>query len=219
MNNLKTWGALAALIDAASYMFGFALLVTMLAPVDYGSDGADPAAIVAFLAGHTGLMIAWNLVIYVLNGLALALLAVALAERFRPQAPGLAQATLTFGALWATLVVAAGMVANVGLSAVVARHATDPVEAARLWEVLHLVENGLGGGNEIAGGVWALVVGVATLVTGQLSRAFGWASLVIGIAGLATIVPGLREVAGALFGLGYIGWFAWVGLALWRRPS
>lgn len=216
MKDLRTWGALAALVDAASYIFGFVLLLTLLAPSGYGSDGA---ASVSFLAAHSGLMITWNLAIYVLNGLALALLAVALAGHFRPVAPGLAQAVVTFGALWATLVVGAGMVANVGLTAVVARHANDPTEAAQIWEIVHLVENGLGGGNEIAGGTWALIVGAGALATGLLSRPFGWFSVLIGASGLATIVPGLREAAGALFGLGYIVWFVWVGLALWRHQA
>ncbi len=111
------------------------------------------------------------------------------------------------------------MVANVGLAEVVARYATDPDEAVRMWEIVDMVENGLGGGNEIAGGVWAILVAAAALVTGLFSRWFGWFSLVIGDAGLLTVVPPLRDVAGALFGLGYIVWFVWVGIALLRSRA
>lgn len=219
MKDLRHWGAAAALLDAATYIFGFVLLVTALAGSGYGSDGAEPEAVVAFLVGHEGLMILWNLTIYVVNGLALALLAVALHARFRLVIPGLAQSALTFGALWATLVVGAGMVANVGLSASVDLYATDPAEAVRMWEILHLVENGFGGGNEIAGGIWALIVGAAALRSGLLPKGLGAFSLVIGLAGLATVIPTLRDNAGALFGLGYIVWFVWVGLVLARRPA
>jgi Domain of unknown function (DUF4386) len=217
--SLRKMGAAAALLDAATYIFGFVLLTTLLAPSGYGTEGADSAQIVAFLAENSALMIVWNLAIYVVNGLALALLAVALWHRFRRAAPGLAQVVLTFGALWATLVVGAGMVANVGLAEVVARYATDPDEAVRMWEIVDMVENGLGGGNEIAGGVWAILVAAAALVTGLFSRWFGWFSLVIGVAGLLTVVPPLRDVAGALFGLGYIVWFVWVGIALLRSRA
>ncbi|GKY86546.1 DUF4386 family protein [Sinisalibacter aestuarii] len=216
MISLTRWGAAAALLDAATYIFGFALLTTVLASSGYGSDGADPAQIVAFLVENTGLMTVWNLAIYVVNGLALALLAVALWHKFRPAAPGLAQVVLTFGALWATLVVGAGMVANVGLAEVASRYATDPEEAVRMWEIILMVENGLGGGNEIAGGVWAILVGAAVLTTGMMSRWLGWLSLVIGVSGLLTVLPGLGDTAGAIFGLGYIVWFVWVGIALLR---
>jgi len=219
MQDLRQWGAAAALLDAATYIFGFVLLLTALAASGYGSDGADPAAVVAFLVERQGLMTVWNLMIYVVNGFALALLAVALSARFRVASPALAQSVLTFGALWATLVVGAGMVANMGLATVADLHATDPAEAMRAWQILHAVENGLGGGNEIAGGIWALIVGMAAARSGLLPRALAWFSLAIGIAGLASILPALRDTAGALFGLGYIVWFVWVGIVLARRPA
>lgn len=214
MRDLKRFGAAAALTCALTYVYGFALMLTALGPAGIGEG--DPARTVAFFADHHGLASSWYLAIYVANGLALAVLVVALWDRFRPYLPGLTQLSLTIGALWATLVVGAGMVANVGIAEVVHLHATDPAEAARLWRIVETVENGLGGGNEIAGGVWAGLIGVLALKTGLMSRAFGFVSLAIGAAGLATLLPWLAEPAGALFGLGYIAWFVWAGLALWR---
>lgn len=209
-------GSIAAIICAGTYLFGFAMLVTVLAPAGYGSDDIDAATVLAFASDHFALVAIWNLAIYVVNGLALAFLATALAARFRAHLPGLAQSILAIGLLWATLVTGAGMVANVGLEAALRRYATDPEGAANLWEVLHTVELGLGGGNEIAGGIWAILIGLAALISRRLPRALGWVSLVIGLSGLATLFPILGETPGAVFGLGYILWFGWVALSLAR---
>ncbi|HEY8594169.1 MAG TPA: DUF4386 family protein [Devosiaceae bacterium] len=219
MSTLHKWGVLSAFAAAATYVFGFALLFTALAPSGYGMADADPARIVAFIAANTGLITVWNLVIYVVNGFLLAILAIVFADRFKPLAPALGQAALVFGVLWATLVVAAGMIGNVGNAAVVAHYAQNPDEAVLMWTIFHTVENGLGGGNEIAGGMWALVLGTAMIRTGLLPRPLGWFSLIIGAAGLLTIIPPASDIAGAVFGLGYIGWFIWVGVAFARNRA
>lgn len=216
MTTLHRWGALAAFTGAASYVVGFALLATLLAPAGYGSSDADPAAIVAFIAGANGVVTLWNLVIYVVNGIALGILAVALADRLKPYAPALAQTSLVFGIVWTTLVIGAGMLANVGNAAALAHYPADPDQAALLWEIFYTVETGLGGGNEIVGAVWALVLGAGMLRTGLFPRPLGAFSLLIGCAGLATIMPAASDIAGAIFGLGYIAWFAWVGICLLR---
>lgn len=153
-------GGFAALVCAATYLTGFALLVTLLAPLGFGTSRIDPAAVVAFIDARPGVMIAWNTTIYVVNALALVVLVVALAHRLSP-APGWAEVTRAFGLIWAALVMGAGMIANVAVERAAALFAEDPVAAADLWAVLHAVELGLGGGNEIAGGVWILCVSIA----------------------------------------------------------
>ena len=182
--------------------------------------GASPSKkIGAVKAMIPALMSAWYLSIYVVNGLFLAVLVLALEARFRDAAPHLAAAVRAFGLIWATLVIGAGMVANVGLGKVVALHSVDPAGAVALWKIVELVENGLGGGNEIVGGVLAVLVGAAGRASGRLPRALSGFSLLVGGAGLVTVLPPLRDAAGAIFGLGYIGWFAWVGVVLWRHDG
>ena len=219
MSTLQKWGVLSAFMGAATYIFGFALLTTLLAPSGYGMDDADPAKIVAFIVDNQGLMSLWNLTIYVVNGAFLVVLAIVLFDRFKPHAPALAQAAMSFGAIWATLIIGAGMVANVGNAAVAARYGSDPQQAVAMWEIFYNVEIGLGGGNEIVGGIWALVLGTAMLKTGLLPRLLAWFSLVIGIAGLSTVLPFAAEAGAAVFGLGYIVWFVWVGIAFMRSRS
>lgn len=207
-------GGLAALICAVTYMIGFALLVTLLAPLGFGTGDIDAAAVVAFNAERPGILTAWNSTIYVLNALALIVLVVALSNRLTDVTPGWASVTRGFGLVWAALVLGAGMIANVALERAADLYPSDPSGATELWTVLHAVELGLGGGNEIAGGVWIGCVSVAGLAGQSLSRPVGYLGLLTGLGGLATVVPAIGDAAGAVFGLGAIAWFLAVGAQL-----
>ena len=212
-------GGLAALVCGATYLIGFALLVTVLAPLGYGTDDIDAAAVAAFSVDHAGLLIAWNTTIYVVNALALAVLVVALAAHLDGLRPAWAAVTRATGLIWATLVLGAGMIANVAVERTASLFPTDPEGAADLWSVLHAVELGLGGGNEIAGGFWILLVSVAAWGSRALPRGAAGLGLLCGGAGVVTILPALGDTAGAVFGLGAIAWFLWVGAALIRRGA
>ena len=207
-------GGIAALICAGTYIFGFTLLVTVFAGSGFGTNEIDAAGVVNFTVENQALMITWNTVIYVLNSLALAVLVVALASRLKNKSTDWGTMTMAFGLIWTTLVLGAGMIGNVTTETMAALAPDDFETAVLTWEALHAVELGLGGGNEIAGGVWILCVSLA----GLLHRAFGkiviGLGLLTGIGGLLTIFPPLGEVAGAVFGLGAIAWFIAVGLAL-----
>jgi hypothetical protein len=207
-------GGLAALTCAATYLIGFALLMTLLAPLGFGTENIDPAAVVTFNAERPGILTAWNSTIYVLNALALIILVAALSDRLSGTTPGWALVARGFGLVWAALVLGAGMIANVALERAAHSYASDPEAATELWTVLHAVELGLGGGNEIAGGVWIGCVSVAGLIGQSLSRPFGYLGLLTGLAGLATVVPAIGDAAGAVFGLGAIAWFLAVGAQL-----
>ena len=214
---LEKTGGLAALTCAATYLFGFALLVTLLAPLGFGSNEIDAAAVVAYIDARPGILLTWNTVIYIVNALALAVLVVALHARLAPATPGWAAVARAFGLIWATLVLGAGMLANVTVERVGQLATTDAAAAADLWEVLHAVELGLGGGNEIAGGVWILTVSLAGLLGRSLGRIPAWIGIVTGASGLVTILPPLGDTAGAVFGLGASVWFIAMGVVLVRR--
>jgi hypothetical protein len=207
-------GGVAALVEAATFVVGFALFFTLVEASGYGST-ATPSESVAFLVENQSVMYAWNLVIYVVFGVALVVLALALHDRLSAGVPFLARVATAFGLVWAGLVIAAGMVANVGLGTVVELAGENAAQAESVWVALRAVETGLGGGNEIAGGVWVLLVSVAAIRTGALPRVLAFLGVAIGIAGLLTVVPGLGDV-GAVFGLGLIVWFVWVGVVMLR---
>jgi len=207
-------GGLAALTCAGTYMFGFAFLLTLLAPLGFGTGEIDASAVVAFIDAHPSILIVWNSIIYIFNALALAVLVVALHARLAPATPDWAAVTRALGIIWATLVLGAGMTANVAVETTARIYQTDPEKAAAFWETMRAVELGLGGGNEIAGGVWILLVSIAAAIGRSLGKVTIGLGLLTGLGGLATLIPAIGDTAGAVFGLGAIAWFIAAGLSL-----
>ena len=158
MRSLQTAGGIAAIVQALAYVAGFAVLATVLDPADV--TAADR---LAFMLERKALVRAWILVIYVVFGIALVVLCIALHERLKHAASATMQVASAFGLIWAGLVIASGMVASVGLTAVAKLASQDPALALALstWTTLGVVQDGLGGGVEVVGGLWALLVSAA----------------------------------------------------------
>ncbi len=209
-------GGIAALIEAVTFIVGIAMFVTMLA--DYTSGDPTPAESVAFLVDNQVALYVWNAVIFIVFGVVLVPVVLALHERLKTGAPALAQASTAFGLVWVGLVLAAGMVTNIGIGTVVDLSETNPAQAESVWSALDAVQNGLGGGNEIAGGVWVLLVSLGALRAAVLPKGLNYLGAASGVAGLVTVVPPL-EAVGAIFGVGLIVWFVWVGMVLVREPD
>ena len=205
-------GGIAALAAAVTFIVGIVLAVTTL--TDY-TEGLDPAEAVQFVVGHQTTLFVWYLVVFLVFGVALVPLVRALRGVLRERAPALADTAAIFGYVWVGLMFASGMIANIGIQAVVdaGDHGAD--HAATVWAALDAVTDGLGGGNELVGGMWILLVSMAALRAAALPRALAVTGIVTATAGLLTVVPGLSDV-GMAFGLGSVVWFVWVGLALLR---
>ena len=216
MRSFQKLGGVAAIIEAAAYAVGIGLGFTVLAPFMIGS--LDPIQTVAFIADNQAILYLWNQLILVVFGIFLVVLALALYERLKASSPALMQTATAFGLIWAGLVLASGMVFNIGVGTVVELHGTDPDRAASTWLAVAAVQNGLGGGNEIVGGLWTLLVSVAALRSSGLPRVLNYLGVAVGGAGLVTVVPGL-EPLGIIFGLGGLVWFAWLGLVMVRGRS
>jgi len=216
MGNLQRYGGMSALAAAGTFVAGFALYFSLLIPAQYGSLKVDPVKHAAFLVEHRALMYAWNLTIYVFFGALMVVLALALHERLKLRSPNLMRSATAFALIWATLVIASGMVANIGADVVAELYAKDPAQAAVVWLSLSVVVNGLGGGNEIVGGLWLLLVSLAALRTNGLPRLLSYFGVIVSAAGLLSAIPPLKEL-GAAFGLGLIVWFLGTGIALLRN--
>lgn len=207
-------GGAAALLEAVAYLVGIVVGFTVLAP--FMSGELDPGETVAFLAGHRAILYAWNQIILVGFGLVLVVLALALHARLKAGAPALMQVATALGFIWAGLALASGMIFNVGTSVVVDLRGSDPAQAGSVRLAIAAVQDGLGGGNEIVGGAWTLLVSWAALRAGGLSRALNYLGVLVGAAGLITIIPALGEPGGIIFGLGQLIWFVWLGIAMLR---
>ncbi len=209
-------GAIGALVAAATFVFGIALFVTSLS--DYTEGDPTPAESVDFLIGHQSTLFAWYLVIFLVFGVAIIPLGRALHRRLTDVSPQLADIGAVFAYIWAGLMFATGMISNIGITAVADLEETDPAAAEHLWSAIDTVTNGLGGGNELVGGMWILLVSLAAWGTGRLPTGLNILGVVSTAAGLVTLVPGLSDVA-TVFGLGSIVWFAWTGIVLLRTDN
>jgi hypothetical protein len=209
-------GGAAALLAAGTFAYGIALFATSLA--DYTDPDATPTESVDFLVAHQGQLLAWYIGIFIVFGAALVPLALALRQRLAGGAPILADIATVFAAIWAALMYATGMISNIGIEAVADLAETDPDRAASVWSAIDTVTNGLGGGNELVGGIWIGLVAVAGFATARLPRWLNVAGLVTAIAGLVTVVPEL-EAAEMVFGLGSIVWFVGAGVTLLRHDD
>lgn len=209
--NWQKIGGWAALFEAFAYLAGFAFMLTVLQPAPGTSP--TPAVQLAHILGMVGLFKAWHVLIYVMFGAVFVVLVTALHEKLAAGTPPLMTVASAFGLIWAGLVIASGMIANVGLGTVARMHALDPQQATLAWQTLGAVQDGLGGGVELVGGLWVILLSIAALRQKILPRLLNYLGLVIGAAGILTIIPPLKDL-GALFGVGQIVWFVWLGLHL-----
>ena len=215
MTKLQKWGGVAALYEALAYIIGF---VGFIAVVNVGGI-ADPLEKVAAIVENQGLLTALHLVVYVAWGATLVVLSLALHERLDGKRSALARTATAFGIIWAVLVIASGMIYNVGMETVAGLQAANPDQAATVWLAIESVFNGLGGGVEVVGGIWVILLSVAGLRSGNFGRAFNYLGYVVGAAGVVSVVPSLAETSASIFGLTQIVWFAWLGVALLRQPK
>jgi hypothetical protein len=208
-------GGFAALYLAAAYVLAMPYFLVF---VKYQS-AVDPAEKVALLVSNHDSMRAMYLVTYIIFGIVLAVLALALYARLKDGTPTLAQAATAVGLIWAFVLVASGMIFNAGMAAVVGLHGANPAQAVSAWQAIEPVAQGLGGsGGELLGGLWVLLVSVAALRTGALPKALNWLGVAIGAAGVLSVVPALGDLK-YVFGLLQIVWFVWLGIVMLRTTA
>lgn len=213
----QRWGGLASLVVAATYVVGFAVMGVHLVPAGFSDAVSDPAASLDFLLDYQALLYVWYLVLYLVGGAALVVLVLGVHDRITRSQPSLSRVTAGFGLVWAGHLLASGMVALLGQRAVVELAESGREHAESTWVALSVVQDALGGGIELVGATWLLLVSAAALRTRTFSRGLAAVGLAIGTAGLLTVVPAAAEAAATVFGLGLVVWFVQAGLELMRR--
>lgn len=215
MNNLQKMGGVAALINGIAYIVGFGMVFTLLAPI----LDAEPEQYLAFLVENQTLLYLWHLIIYIVAGVFMVPLVLAVHERLKDGEPVLSQMAAAIGLIWTGLVIASGMLFLKDIVVIAELYSKDSTQAVTIWPALTAVESALGGGIELPGGLWALLISWAALRTGSLPKALNYLGLVIGMAGILMLVPAFAEPGSAIFGLGFIAWFLWAGIVMVRnRP-
>ena len=205
-------GAVSALIIAASYIFGFGLFIGVLDRSGYTGPSGDLAFVIDNQLWLSAAMIA----LYVIAGCALVVLGLAFHERLKCSSAGLASVVKAFAMIWAGLVIASGFVGLIGIETIVAISATDFPAAVSAWIAISVVQNALGGGIELVGGVWMLLISWIALASNAANKGLHYLGGLIGVMGVATVVPGLGDVA-AVFGLSQIIWFVWIAFDMFKH--
>jgi hypothetical protein len=216
MKTLQKFGGIAALYEAAAYIVG---MIGFLTVVNV-SGVADPVKKVALMADNLAFLYIMYLIVYVVWGIFMVVLALALYERLKANSPAIMQTATVFGIFWGCVIIVSGMIQNVGMQNVVDLYGKDPAQAGTVWLTIDSVLGGLAGSNEAIGGIWILLLSWAALRKGEFSRVLNYLGVVVGVAGIISIVPALAEIFITIFALGQIVWFIWLGIVLLRsNPS
>jgi hypothetical protein len=212
MKSLQKMGGIAALYMAVAYIVAIPYFLVL---VNYPGV-VDPVEKVLMLRDNYASMYAMHVVVYEFVALGLVVLGLALYHRLKVGAPVIAQIATVLGLIWACLLLGSSMVFNYGMGVAVGLYATNPDQAVWVWQTIEAVAQGLGGGGgELLGGLWVLLVSWAALQTKTLPKALNWLGMVVAVAGLLSVVPALKDAA-IVFGLLQIMWFAWVGIVMLR---
>jgi len=190
---------------------GLVVFFTILNP----GGSLDPIKKVAFLADNEIIRYITILFVYVVAGISLLVLVQALYERLKAGSPAMMQTAAILGVIWSGIVVIAGMIYIIGMDTVIELYAKDPAQAASVWLAVKIVFEGLGGGTEFIGGLWALLISWVALSSGVFSKILNYLGLLVGVAGIVTIVPALESLT-LVFGVAQIPWFIWIGIILLR---
>lgn len=209
MKTLQKFGGFAALYAGIAYIVG---MIGFLLVVGWPED---PVQQVNVLVDHQVAQHILYLIVYQIWAFVLVVLMLALYERFKAGSYAMMQIVTAIGIIWATLVIASGMIFNIGMETVVNLYGKDPAQATTVWLVIESVTNGIGGGNEIVGGLWMLLISWVALQLGGFPKALNYLGVVVGVAGILSALPGLGDV-GLIFGLVQIVWFIWLGIVLLR---
>ena len=212
MKPLQKFGGYAALYEAAAYIVG---MIGLLAVVDV-SGVADPVQKVALMADNQTFLYILHLIVYVIWGIFMIILSLALYERLKAGSPAIVQMATVIGILWGCVIIISGMIHNVGMQNVVDLYGKNPAQAGTVWLTIDIVLGGLAGSNEALGGIWVLLISLAALRTGELTRILNYLGVVVGVAGIISIIPAISMLFIFIFALGQIVWFVWLGILLLR---
>jgi hypothetical protein len=190
-------------------------MIGFLTVVDV-SGVADPVKKVVLMADNLAFLYTMHLFVYVVWGILMVVLALALYERLKTNSPALAQIATVFGIFWGCVIILSGMIHNVGMQNVVDLYGKDPAQAGTIWLTIESVLGGLAGSNEAIGGIWILLLSWAALRTGEFPKVLNFLGIAVGVAGIISIAPALAGIFIYIFALGQIVWFIWLGISMLR---
>lgn len=213
MKGLQKLAGISAISEGLIYIVAF---VYFGAFWSYPVDGS-PAEKMTHLAENQFLFSMMYFLMYVVFGVLLAVLVIGLHERLKHTNNPVVTIGSLFGVIWVGLVIASGMISNIGLAHAIDLMDTNPDRAFDMWMFVSVITESIGGGNELVGGLWVLLISVAAIQEGWLPRTLNYLGYLVGIAGIATIYP--DELFTEIFGVSQIVWFIWLGIYLLTKEN
>lgn len=210
MKKLQMFAGVASISEAIIYMSAF-IYFGLFFNFPHGTDAVEA---VNFLTENQLSLTIVTFAMYILFGCLLGLLVVGLHNQLGKTGSPLVQVASIFGAVWVGLVIASGMISNIGLNAALNISTESPEKALDVWNIVSIVVESLGGGNELVGGLWVLLISIAALKLQKLSRYLNYLGIFVGVAGISTIYP--AEALTEIFGVTQIVWFLWLGIVFIR---
>ena len=212
--DLQKIAGVCAILEALIYISAFIVYGGILV---YPNANATIAEELDFLSDNYLTLSILNFVSYVLFGILLAVLVLAIHQRLKNYSPTFSKLTFIYGIIWVGLVIASGMIENVGLNSVIEIGSNEPENAILILSSVNIITEGLGGGNEIVGGIWMLLMSIIALKGKLFSKPLSFLGILVGVAGILTAYP--LDIFTEIFGISQIIWFIWVGIFMIRKPS
>jgi len=213
MNNLQKIAGVSAILEALIYLVAFVYFGAFWA---YPAEGTSLEKM-TYLTENQLVFSMIYFLMYAVFGVFLAVLVVGLYEKLKQTNDPFVKVGSVFGVVWVVLVIASGMLANIGLSHAINLMDSSADKAFDMWRMISVLIESLGGGNELVGGLWVLLISIAALKAKELPRALNYLGVIVGVAGIATTYP--EEIFTEIFGITQIVWFIWLGISFLRESN
>lgn len=220
---LQRAGGTAAIICALTYLFGFVLFFGL---IETPKDSSDIAHL-HFLVSQRDTFFLGYIVIGIVFSFGLLLLNQSLKTTFKPTTPNMSQYNSVLGNIWATFVLASSFIFLVSLPFLANYADTSEENAVIVLKSVDIVVDALGGGIELLGAVWVLLISYMGIKANTFAKTLHVLGIAVGLAGILTLFSGLSFLSGnmvfeastAIFGLGQIVWFIALGISMIRKKN
>lgn len=193
---------------ALCYIIGFIFLFTSFRPL-VENEFAKQELLAFYRENKMGLQI-WYLIIYIVFGVLLVPLVLLIKKLFK-RSP-LNSFSSIIGYIWAAFVIASGFIFSLGLEKIYHLQLESNSLYLLLINML-MVQDALGGGVELLGGIWVVCIGLLAMYNKTLNRIVSGFSIIVGGIGILTVFPFFYGLNG-VFGVLQIAWFIWLGTIL-----
>lgn len=212
--SLLGWGASAFFAMPLCYV-GMFLIFGVALSIPQSASVSDK---IAYIATQQSMLSLAYINGYLIFGTLLLIAVQASHTRLNTFPSHLMNTASAFGFIWVVLMMCSGMVALVGLNTMLSLFAKGSPHADTVFFVYTTVVNGLGGGIELVGGMWVLLLSLHGLRTSQLTKALNLLGVLVGTLGILTVIQSVPEMK-EVFGLSQIIWFIWMGIAVLKTRA